>query len=240
MLVVLVAWSSWGTGFDVPRLVAGAPGVWDLARRMLPPDLDVLPRLVGPLVETLQMAAVGTTLAALLALPLGFLAALNTAPHAGVAVGVRVLLNTLRAIPELVFALLLVAAVGLGPFPGVLALTLHSIGGLAKFYAEAIESVHPTVVEALEATGASRFRTIWFGVLPSAMPLILSSTLFYWEYNNRASTVLGLVGAGGIGFALTSAMQAFEYRTATTCLVMIVLILTAIDRISAALRARVI
>jgi phosphonate transport system permease protein len=186
------------------------------------------------------MAAVGTALATVLALPLGLLAAANTSPSPALSTATRVVLNTCRTIPELVFALLLVAAVGLGPFPGVLALTFHAMGGLGKFYTEAIESVHPAVVEALEAAGVGRLRTIWFGVLPTALPLMMSSTLFYWEYNNRASTILGLVGAGGIGFAFTAAMQAFEYRKATTCLLLIVLILAAVDRLSAYLRARAI
>jgi phosphonate transport system permease protein len=239
-VIALAGWSSWGTGFDIPQLIAGLPNIYDLARRMLPPDVSVIRELIHPLVETLQMAVVGTVLAASLALPLGILAANNTSPYPLLAVTVRMCLNTLRTIPELVFALLLVSAVGLGTFPGVLALTLHATGGLGKFFTEAIESVNPTVSEAIEATGATRYQVIWFGVLPSALPLMMSSSLFYWEYNSRASTILGLVGAGGIGFTFTSAMQAFEYPKATSCLILIVLILAMIDRISAWLRARVI
>jgi phosphonate transport system permease protein len=236
----LVLWSKWGTGFDAWKLIAGAPQVQDLLGRMLPPDLSVLQSLGRPLLETLQMAAVGTATSMVLALPLACLAAANTAPHPALIPPVRTLLTTLRTIPELVYALLLVSAVGLGPFPGVLALTLHATGGLGKFYAESLESVNPTVMEAIEATGADRFKVVWFGVLPSAFPLILSNTLSYWEYNSRASAILGLVGAGGIGFTFVTAMQAFEYREATTSLVLIVIVLTLIDRISAWLRARVI
>jgi phosphonate transport system permease protein len=231
--------SAHGTQFDVPALLRGLPQIYDLATRMLPPDLTILTSLAAPLVETIQMALLGTTIAAALALPLSLLAAANTGPHPTVVAAARVLLNTLRTIPELVYALLLVAAVGLGPFPGVLAIILHATGGLGKFYAEAIESVRRPVFEALEATGAGRFKVIWFAVLPSCLPLILSNTLLYWEYNSRASTILGLVGAGGIGFAFTTAMQAFEYRKATMSLVLIVAILAGIDRISATLRARV-
>jgi phosphonate transport system permease protein len=152
----------------------------------------------------------------------------------------RILIGSLRTVPELVWAMILVTAVGLGPFPGVIALTLHTIGGLGKFYYEAIESSSPGLIEAMQATGASRFKVIWFGVLPNVLPVMMSSTLFYWEYNNRASTVLGLVGAGGIGLALTHAMSDFRYREAVTCLILIVLILVVIDRFSAWLRSRII
>ena len=240
VLVALTLWSSWGTGFAVPRLVEGLPHIYDLGSRMLPPDLRILPSASQAMIETIQMALVGTVVAACLALPLALLAAANTAPHPAFVNVARLALNTLRTIPELVYALLLVSAVGLGPFPGVVAISLHATGGMGKLYAEAIESVSPTVSEALEAAGAGRFKVIWFGILPTCLPLIITNTLFYWEYNNRASAILGLVGAGGIGFAFTTAMQAFEYRKATTCVLLVVLILTLIDRISATLRARVI
>src|SRR3546814_840156 len=182
------------------------------------------------------MALLGTTIPILVVLPLAFLSAVNTTPHPAVSVVSRILVGTLRTVPELVWAMLLVSAVGLGPFPGVLALTLHTTGGLGKFYYEAIEAVDPGVMEAMEAAGASRIMVIWFGVLPNALPIMMSTTLFYWEYNNRASTVLGLVGAGGIGLALTHALQDFRYPEVTTCLILIVLILIVIDRISAFLR----
>lgn len=239
-VAALALWSSWGTGFNVPKLVSGLSNIHDLASRMLPPDTKVLPQLAWPMLETLQMALLGTTIPIFLALPLALLAAANTSPHRLITVAVRILLNTLRTVPELVWAMLLVSAVGLGAFPGVLALSLHATGGLGKFYAEAIEAVNPGVIEAMEATGASRFKVIWFGILPSCLPVMMSTTLWYWEVNNRSATILGLVGAGGIGLAFTHAIQDFQYRAAVTCLILIVLILTVIDRTSAALRARVI
>lgn len=236
----LALWSSWGVGFNIPRLLSGISNIYDLASRMFPPEVRGLPRLVGPMVETLEMALLGTTIPIFLALPLAVLAAANTGPHRLVIAAIRMLLNTLRTVPELVWAMLLVSAVGLGAFPGVLALTLHATGGLGKFYAEAIEAVNPGVVEAMEAAGANRFKVIWFGILPSCLPVMMSTTLWYWEVNNRSATILGLVGAGGIGLAFTQAIQDFQYRTAVTCLILIVLILTVIDRVSAALRGRVI
>ncbi len=240
--IVLVAalWAAWGTDFNIPKLVVGIPSIMELFGRMMPPDLSILPRLVRPMIETLQMALMGTTIPIFFALPLAFLAAANTSPHPIVSALVRVVIGTLRTVPELIWAMVLVTAVGLGPFPGVLALTLHSIGGLGKFYYEAIEATDPGVVEAMDATGASRFKVIWYGIMPNVIPIMMSSTLFYWEYNNRASTVLGLVGAGGIGLALTHALHDFRYPEVITCLILIVLILVIIDRISAYLRGKII
>jgi phosphonate transport system permease protein len=240
VVVVAAIWAAWGTEFNIPKLIVGLPAFFDLGRRMMPPDFSILPDLARPMLETLEMALMGTTIPIFFALPLAFLCAVNTSPHPLVSIVLRFLVGTLRTVPELIWAMILVTAVGLGPFPGVLALTLHSIGGLGKFYYEAIEASDKGVMEAMQAAGASRFKVIWFGVMPNVLPVMLSSTLFYWEYNNRASTVLGLVGAGGIGLALTHALQDFRYREVIMCLILIVLILIVIDRFSAFLRSRII
>lgn len=240
IIAAAAVWSAWGTEFNLAKLARGLPAFFDLMGRMLPPDLGVLPDLMTPMFETLAMALLGTTIPIFIALPLAFLSAVNTTPHQAVSAVVRTLIGTLRTIPELIWAMVLVTAVGLGPFPGVIALTLHSIGGLGKFYYEAIESIDPGVMEAMDAAGASRTRVILHGIMPNVLPLMMSSTLFYWEYNNRASTVLGLVGAGGIGLALTHALQDFRYPEVMTCLILIVLILVVIDRFSAYLRGRII
>ncbi|MBI4457591.1 phosphonate ABC transporter, permease protein PhnE [Candidatus Uhrbacteria bacterium] len=239
-LVVAGGLCAWVTEFNFPKLVAGFPAIYKLLNRMLPPDAEILYSLGKPTIETLQMALLGTTIPIFFALPLALLSAVNTAPSRATSVAIRVVLNALRTIPELLWALLLVSAVGLGTFPGVIALILHTTGGLGKFYYEAIEAVDPRSVEAIRATGAGRLKVIWFGIIPSCLPILMSSTLAYWDYNNRAATILGLVGAGGIGLALTHAIQAFNYPAAITCLIVIIVILTVIDRISAVLRARVI
>lgn len=239
-IAVVFLWASWGTGFNIPKLIAGLPHIYRLVRRMLPPGTEILSRLVSPTIETIQMALLGTFIPLFFVIPLSLIAALNTSPHPLIAYTTRMILNSLRTVPELIWALLLVSAVGLGPFPGVLALTLHTIGGLGKYYYEAIEAVDPKVIEAVEATGANRFKVIWFGILPTCLPVMMSSTLWYYEYNNRSSTILGIVGAGGIGLALTHAFQDFRYPEAITCLIIIVLIVTAVDRLSAYLRARII
>lgn len=240
VLLVLATWAGHGTEFNIPKLVDGMPKYFELLGRMMPPDLGVLGGLVKPLVETLEMALLGTTIPVFVALPLAYFAAVNVSPSPAVATVARIAIGSLRTVPELVWAMILVSAIGLGPFPGVIALTLHSAGGLGKFYYEAIESCSPGIIEAMQATGASRLKVFLFGVLPNVLPILMSSTLFYWEYNNRASTVLGLVGAGGIGLALTHAMSDFRYQEAVTCLILIVLVLVVIDRISAYLRARII
>jgi phosphonate transport system permease protein len=238
--VSLGIWSAWGTNFDIPELIEGIPNIYSLGERMLPPNLEVIPQLGEPLIETVQMALLGTTIPIFFALPLAFFCATNTRRNNTVGNVLRIILNTLRTIPELLWALLLVSAVGLGPFPGTLALILHTIGGMGKFYYETVEAVDPGVVEAMEVTGANRFKVYWLGIVPSRLPIMMSVALLYWDYNNRAATILGLVGAGGIGLTLTQAIQDFRYHEAVTCLIAIVIILTVIDRISAYVRRKII
>ena len=180
VIVAVAGWAAWGTDVSIGNLLSGMPAFFDLIGRMLPPDLSILGRLAGPMVETLEMALIGTTLPIVFALPLAFLCAVNTSPHPLVSVVVRALVGALRTVPELIWAMVLVTAVGLGPFPGVLALCLHTIGGLGKFYYEAIEATDPGVMEAMQAAGANRFKVIWFGVMPNVLPVMMSSTLFYW------------------------------------------------------------
>lgn len=239
VIIAIAGWAAVGTEVNPAKLVEGVPKMGDLLSRMLPPDAGMLRRIADPLLQTLEMALLGTTMGMLLALPFSFLAATNTSPSRIVGTIARTVIATLRTVPELIWAMLLVTAVGLGPFPGVIALTLHTLGGLGKLYYESIESIAPGPLDAMRAVGASRIRVNLFGIVPAAMPLLLSNTLFYWEYNNRASTVLGLVGAGGIGFALTQSVANFAYREATTCLLAIVVVLACIDRLSAALRQRI-
>lgn len=238
--IAVGGWSAWETNFNIPELIEGFPNIYNLGKRMFPPDLEIVQNLWGPLLETLQMALLGTTIPIFFTIPLALFCATNTRRSHTLGNILRVVLNTLRTIPELLWAMLLVSAVGLGPFPGTLALILHTTGGMGKFFYETVEAVDPGVIEAMEATGASRFKVYWLGIIPTILPNLMSVTLLYWDYNNRAATILGLVGAGGIGLTLTHAIQDFQYREAVTCLIAIVIILTVIDRISAALRSRVI
>jgi phosphonate transport system permease protein len=240
LVLAVTVWSAYGTSFSVMKLASGVPQIADLLGRMLPPDAGVLRNIGWPLLQTLEMALVGTALGTVIAVPVAFLAATNTTPHRALGTIVRLLVGALRTVPELIWAMILVTAVGLGPFPGIIALALHTIGGLGKLQYEAIESIAPGPLEAMLAVGAGRTKTILFGVAPLAMPLFLSNALFYWEYNNRASSVLGLVGAGGIGFTLMQSVADFRYPAALTCVRAIVVVLAIIDRLSAVLRQRII
>ena len=245
MLILLLVsaaglWSAWETNFNLVELVKGWRHINNLLARMFPPDLEIVQNLGGPLIETLQMALLGTTIPIFVAIPLAWLTATNIAPDPVLGNVIRLVLHTLRTVPELLWAMLLVSAVGLGTFPGTLALILHSTGSMGKFFYETIEAVDPGVIEAMEATGANRFKVIMFGIMPAVLPNYMSIVLLYWEFNNRAATILGLVGAGGIGLTLTHAIQDFNYKEAITCLIAIVVILTVIDRISAYLREKVI
>lgn len=194
--------------------------------------------VVTALFETIQMAIVGTLGAVLMALPLSLLAARNTSPHPIFYNAVRLVLNFLRSIPELVYALLFVAAVGLGPFTGVLALAFGSVGSLARIFAEAIEQIDPSQVNAVKATGASGMQTFIYSVLPQAVPLMISYTIIYFEANVRHATILGLVGAGGLGFLLFKYTGTSDYDRVLGTAIVLVVAVTIIDRFSSWLRQR--
>lgn len=237
--VAVLAWSAAGIGLSFNELLRGLPWVADIVSRMLPPNWEVLDRLAKPVLETIQIALWGTLLAVVMAVPLCFLAARNLSPHAVVFHGMRQVLNALRGINEIIFALIFVAAVGLGPFAGVLALAIHGAGMLGKFFAEAIEEIEPGPVEAVRATGASPIQVVVFAVLPQVIPSWIASTLYRFEVNLRAATVLGMIGAGGIGFELVSAMKLFQYQDMATSVVVILGMVMTADALSSRLRAKV-
>ncbi len=172
--LLVLAWLVWDTGADPVRLARGVPWIVDFLRRMMPPDLSVLPAALLGAIKTVEIALLGTAVAAVLALPLGFLSARNVAPGA-VFYPARAVLNFFRSVDTLVYALVFVAAVGLGPFPGVLAVVAYTTTSLAKLYGEAVEGVDPGPVDAITATGATRLQVLRFGVIPqvlAAVPLL--------------------------------------------------------------------
>jgi phosphonate transport system permease protein len=221
-------------------LVNGIPFMWDFITRLFPPDLSYLRLLGGATVETIQIAIWGTLLAIIMSIPLAFLGARNTTPHILVFHATRILLNALRAINELVFALIFVSAVGLGPFAGVLAVALHATGMLAKFCAEEIEGVDKGQVEAQMATGASHLQVILFGVTPQIVPQFIGYAIYRLDVSIRSATVLGLVGAGGLGFSLIQSMKLFQYHQTATCILVIFLLVLVSDWICGRLRRKVI
>lgn len=237
VIAVVLAWSFAGADADPARLVSGVPNMVDFVSRLFPPTFDKFDVIVTLLIETLQMATVGTLVGAVLSLILSFGAASNIAPKWLYGIS-RAILNVLRSIPELIYALMFVSAVGLGPFAGVLAIVVGSLGSISKIYAEAMESVDQGPLDALSSAGADKRQIITYGVLPQAAPLLVSYTLLLFEGNVRGATILGLVGAGGIGLELTTAMRMYDYGHLSTIILSIIVLVTVIDRISAMIRAR--
>jgi phosphonate transport system permease protein len=234
-----IVWSAVETEVSLGRMIEGLPFMWDFLRRMIPPDLSVLGNALRGAIETIQIAVVGTAVAAVLALPMGFAAARNAAPP-WLFYWARSVLNAFRAVDTLVYALFFVAAVGLGPFPGVLAVMVYTATVLAKLYSEAIEAIEPGPVEAVRATGATTLQVLRWGVLPQLVPQFLSFTLYRFETNIRAAAVLGFVGAGGIGFYIQTYLRLLNYPAAATVLLVLIGLVMIVDFASSRLRARLV
>jgi len=220
------------------ELVTGLRGMADLLSRSFPPAFASLPAQLWPVLETLDIALFGTVFGVLLALPLAWLAARNTSPAPFIYHGVRALIGVCRAVPDLVWALLFVTAVGLGPFAGALALTIHSIGMLGRLLAETIEDMDMGPMEALASTGAGRLQIFSHAVVPTVLPSLLGITLYRLDDNIRSSLVLGFVGAGGIGFQLLTAMNLFDYQTVSLLIIITFVLVIGAERGSALLRKR--
>ena len=237
--LVALGWAAWDTGADPVRFVRGLPWIFDILGRMLPPDPRVLPAALSGALTTVEIALLGTAAAAVLALPLGVISARNVAAP-GLFYPARAVLNFFRSVDTLVYALIFVAAVGLGPFPGVLAVVAYTTTSLAKLYSEAIEGIDRGPVDAITATGAARLQILRFGVLPQVLPLFLSYVLYRLETNIRAATVLGFVGAGGIGFYLQTYLRMIDYPAASTVLLVTVAMVMVVDALSSKLRERLV
>ena len=192
--------------------------------------------VLGATLETVQMALAGTFLALLAAFPMGFLAARNTTPHPIVYAGLRTVLNLLRTIPDLALGLLFVAAVGLGAFAGTLALAIHTATVLGKLLSESIENIDEGVVEAIRATGAGYAQILSFAVVPQILPDLISFTLYRLETNIRAASVLGLIGAGGIGYLMNTSFRTFQYQEAAAIVIVLIVLVMLVDYASSRLR----
>jgi phosphonate transport system permease protein len=238
-IAAVFIWSAVATEVSLSRMIEGLPFMWDFLRRMVPPDPSVLGNALHGAIQTIQIAIVGTTVAAVLALPVGFAAARNAAPS-WLFYTSRLLLNAFRAVDTLVYALFFVAAVGLGPFPGVLAVVVYTATVLAKLYSEAIEAIEPGPVEAVRATGATPLQVLRWGVLPQLAPQFLSFTLYRFETNIRAAAILGFVGAGGIGFYVQTYLRLLNYPAAASVLLVLVVLVMVVDFASSRLRARLV
>jgi phosphonate transport system permease protein len=217
-------------------LWADSANMATFARDFFPPDFHDWRIYVSEMIITLQIALWGTVLAVVCAVPLGLLCAQNLVP-AWVYQPVRRAMDACRAINEMVFAMLFIVAVGLGPFAGVMALWIHTTGVLAKLFAEAAEAIDPRPVEGIRATGASAAEEILYGVIPQVLPLWISYSLYRFESNVRSASVVGMVGAGGIGVILHEVIRGFEYAQTSAVLLIIIASVTLIDVISARIRA---
>ena len=209
----------------------------DLLQRLFPPDFTNFRKLLVAMLETVEIGIMGTILATLLSIPVGLFAARNIAPNLAVYYVARTITIFFRAIPEFIMAMILVIAVGFGALPGVLALGFHTMGFLAKFFAEEIEDVSTGSIEALKATGASRFQIIMFAIVPQIIPSFVGFTLYILDRNIRMATMLGIVGAGGIGYSLQSAFRMFHYREVTAIILIIFVTIYLIDVFSSQLRS---
>ena len=219
-------------------LITGIHGMADIIRRATPPDFSKIDTALWPALETVDIAIFGTLAGVMMAVPLAVLAATNVTPSRALYYVARGIIGFARAVPDLVWALLFVTAVGLGPFPGGLALAVHSIGMLGRLFAETIEHMDMAPVDALALTGARRVQIFTHGIVPSILPSLLGISLYRLDENIRSSLVLGFVGAGGIGFQLLTAMNLFQYREVSLLLIVIFVIVLTVERGSAALRAR--
>ena len=223
---------------DPARLVSGLPRLAHWLAAAWPPQLDELPLILLRTAETIAMAALGTTMATVLAVPTALLASRNITPLPLLYGPVRLFLNALRGIDSFVFALLFVAAVGLGPFAGMLGIGLHTWGSAAKLIADQIETIRLDPLHAVETTGAGRITAIVYALVPDLAPTVLSTTLFWWEFNVRASTVLGVVGAGGIGQELKNSMDLLDFPRLFTIIAVILIVVTILDKASGWMRAK--
>jgi phosphonate transport system permease protein len=235
VLLALLAGSWKGADMRPLDLFRDSANMVEYATGFFPPNFGEWRVYAREMVVTLQIALWGTVLAVLCAIPFGLLSAANVAP-VWVRQPVRRVMDAARAINEMVFAMLFVVAVGLGPFAGVLALWIHTTGILAKLFSEAVEAIDPQPVEGIRATGAHKLEEIVYGVIPQVMPLWISYSLYRFESNVRAAAVVGMVGAGGIGVVLWEIIRGFYYAETCAVLIIVVITCTLIDLVSAQVR----
>ena len=233
-----IAWAMITADVNMAKFASAPPRLWDFLSRMIPPDFSIWKDMLRGLAETLQIAILGTLFAVILSVPFGILAS-ETLMRPYVFRSTRALLATIRAIPLILVAMLMVGAVGLGPLPGILAITFHATGMLAKFYAEAIDNVAIGPITAMESAGASRPQQLRYGIWPQMAPVILRDTVFRFELNLRESLVLGVVGAGGIGLYIQTYVRSFQYEKAATATLAVILLVLLSELTNGYLKKRV-
>ncbi len=237
LIAGVVLWSLITTDVELSRLLSAGPRIANFFNRMFPPDPTVMDEIWKGGAETLRIAILGTVGAVILSVPLGVLAS-ETMVSSTVYRSIRMILAFIRAIPLILVAMLMVSAVGLGPLPGIIAVALHATGMLAKFYAEAIDSVSRAPIAALESTGAGPLLRLRYAIWPQMAPVVARDTIFRFELNLRESLVLGIVGAGGIGFYIQTYIRSFQYDKAASVTMAVIAMVIAIEAINVILRRR--
>ncbi|MSO94056.1 MAG: phosphonate ABC transporter, permease protein PhnE [Rhodospirillales bacterium] len=237
--IAFLTWCADAVDLRPREVIYAIPVIGEYFARMWPPKWQFADNLWQPAAETIYIAVWGNVIATLIGLPLGVLAASNVTPSGVVRNGAKAILNLFRSISELIWAIFFVSAVGLGPFPGALALGMNYGGILGRLYAEAIENVDRGPIEAMQATGAGRLQVILFAIFPQALPQFVTYNLYWFEVGVRSATVLGMVGAGGIGFELVTAIRLFEWREVGVVLLLILGMVTVIDFASTYLRSKI-
>lgn len=240
--LMIVFWCLAGAGFSLDKVVSAPPRFADFASRAFPPNIEpqVLVRLGWKMVETLQIAVAGAVIGVILSVPVALFAARGLIAGPAVNQIVRTILSFIRAVPDIAWALVFVVAVGLGPFAGMLAIVVDTIGFCGRFFADDMEGTDKGPAESLTATGARKIDVVACATIPAAMPAFVSTGLYALEKAVRSSTILGLVGAGGIGIELKVGFDLFDYPTAMTVILMIAVVVIAIEHLSGWARTRII
>ncbi|WP_445290879.1 phosphonate ABC transporter, permease protein PhnE [Bacillus cereus] len=239
ILFILLLWgSSIQVDASFSKLVVGFPNIMDLLKEMVPPDWSYFQVITTAMLDTIRMAIIGTTLGAILAIPLALFAASNVFTSTFLYSPARLILNFIRTIPDLLLAAIFVAIFGIGPLPGILALTFFSIGLVAKLLYESIESIDPGPLEAMTAVGANKVQWIVYGVIPQVKAHFVSYVLYTFEVNVRAAAVLGLVGAGGIGLYYDRTLGFLQYQQTASIIIYTLVVVLVIDYVSTLLREK--
>lgn len=239
-IIILLIWAINSVNIDIIDMFKSIPNFFDLLKSAYPPDISVLPKIVKPLLETMYIAFIAIVFASPVGVVFALLASRNIVKNKIITQIMKIMLGTLRGIPPLLYALIFVSVVGLGPLAGIFALVAHVTGALGRFISESIETIDMNIIEAMKLDGASKIQTIIYGVIPSVSPFIAGYILYFMEYCIRTSTVLGLVGAGGVGIVLINAVHLFQFRKASAIFLVILLIIVVTDKLSSMLRAKII
>lgn len=240
LLIALIWLSIWETEVTLGELIDGIPEMGKFIAKMFPPDWDYIQVVIKPMIETVQMAILGTTFGALLAFPVTFLAAGNVTSLWFLRGPAKLILNLTRTIPDLLFAAFFATIFGYGPVAGMLALTFFSFGILSKWAYESVETIDPGPMEAMTAVGANKLQWIHFGVIPQVTAQFIGFAMYMFEINIRAAAILGIVGAGGIGIYLNRTLGMFRYDQTFLIIIFTLVIVLAIDAISSRIRGKLI